>query len=289
MSTTPLDKIKALSEKIATAETTAAVGVQAATEADRAKLDDLRAQHARESAAEDARQDARRKAWAEDYLANHHDTERTAQAKAEREARRALADALADQPWVQALIGWQRAQNERATIAERANIARQSLGHPAGHDPAATPLLPLRDGVVHLDPLARVLYDLLGDDERTTGAEEVALLVAAPDGKDDPLADALAYVATAPGGPLDRLHREGGTVEQVRYETTNADGTTTQTVMHRNVGTGSWVHTTATGTPIRSSFDAPTTKRATDNPIDGAQFGSVLDSERRKFIKTRVN
>ena len=135
----------------------------------------------REIAAEHERQTARRRRWAETYeptaaadLAEAH--------AARHAARAAFLDALAAEPWVQALIAWQQAQNGPAAAVARAGAARVALGLSVNvDDRGPNPLVEYSNNVPSTPNILRALATLLADAAPYAPMAEVDAWVTAPD------------------------------------------------------------------------------------------------------------
>lgn len=135
----------------------------------------------REIAAEHARQTARRRRWAETYAPTAAADLAEAHA-APRAARAAFLDALADEPWIQALIEWQRAENGPAAAINRASHARVILGQSRetdGRGPAL--LVDQLNGVPNITPILRALGSLLAESAPFEPMAAVDAWVTAPD------------------------------------------------------------------------------------------------------------
>ena len=135
----------------------------------------------REIAAEHARQTARRRRWAETYEPTAAADLNAAHA-ARHAARAAFLDALAAEPWVQALIAWQQAQNGPAAAVARASHARVALGQSAHTDDRGpNPLVEYNNNVPSMPNILRALEALLADAAPYAPMAAVDAWVAAPD------------------------------------------------------------------------------------------------------------
>ena len=136
-------------------------------------------------AAEHERQTARRKRWA----ATYEPTADLAAAHAARHAARAaFLDALAAEPWVQALIAWQQAQNGPAAAVARASHARVALGQSVNTDDRGpNPLVEYINNVPSMPNILRALEALLADAAPYAPMAAVDAWVAAPDDTNRPM------------------------------------------------------------------------------------------------------
>ena len=131
-----------------------------------------------------------------------------------------------------------------------------------------------------------MLHRLAASADETDVPAEVEQLAAVSDGTPgDPLAEAIASNPLDKSNPLAWLARNGIRLDVTRH--TTEDGATT--VMHRNPRAGEWVKTDDKGNILGTSWTTAETEGRPTNPIDGRQFGSVLDTERNVFTKQRVN
>lgn len=138
-------------------------------------------------AAEHERQTARRKRWAATYAATAPADLAAAHA-ARHAARAAFLDALAAEPWVQALIAWQQAQNGPAAAVARASHARVILGQSVNTDDRGpNPLVEYINGVPSMPTILRALATLLADAAPYAPMAAVDAWVAAPDDTDRPM------------------------------------------------------------------------------------------------------
>ena len=258
--------------------------------ADRARLDELREQEAKAARETQERVSARKKEreklWASDYLNNHYSTERATQATAERAARTALREVLTEQPWVQALIRWQETLDEAPAVETRANYARSILGRQQQHVGMPVLAIDKLDGQVRLDRLADALYRVVESRDIPNPLEGPTAAIEAEDGPSDPLSGAAETMAAqaqrAKSDPLARLSADSARIDKSEHR---VDGRTV--IVHTNRDTGEWVHTTPEGRVVGTSWAA--TPRAPQAPVDGTQYGSVLDAESGKYRKVRVN
>lgn len=281
MSTTTQQQITELQNKINAAQTEATVS----TEADRARLEELQEQAAKDAASENQRRAARRIAWARHYLEGGEHSRQASQARRNvTTTRQEFETILAEQPWVKALLGWQAAINEEHAVRRRMTHARNLLGVPATEPTPAVNVLPMRDSEVSFTPLGRVLHYLAEDVEQADPDSEVNDLAAATEGDSDPLAEAIAATGITESDPLAYLARDGSQLDLARHETDKGLMT-----MHRNPNTDEWVMTDAAGRVKSTSWQQAKAAGAPSNPIDGRQFGSILDPESNTFVKTRVN
>ena len=139
----------------------------------------------REIAAEHARQTARRRRWAETYEPT---ADLNAAHAARHAARAAFLDALAAEPWVQALIAWQQAQNEPAAAVARASHAHVALGQSVNTDDRGpNPLVEYINNVPSMPTILRALAALLADAAPHEPMAAVDAWVAAPDDTNLPM------------------------------------------------------------------------------------------------------
>lgn len=280
MNTNTADKITEVQQRIIAAETDTA----AATEADRAALADLERQAAAEAAAENTRRAARRIAWARHYLQADHTREAAEARQATTTARREFERVLSEQPWVRALLDWQAALNNAHDVTMRAAHARRLTGLPATEPNPAANVLPMLNSEVAFTPIGRVLHYLAEGLERADVDAEVDALAAAPDADGDPLTDLVDDAGTTKAEPLAWVARDGSRLDVTQNNTEQGPVT-----MHRNPNTNEWVMTDAAGRVTATSWTTAAAQGRTSNPIDGSEFGSVLDPETGKFVKQRVN
>ena len=138
-------------------------------------------------AAEHERQTARRKRWAATYAATAPADLAAAHA-ARHAARAAFLDALAAEPWVQALIAWQQAENGPAAAVTRASHARVALGQSVNTDDRGPSLLvEYINNVPSMPTILRALATLLADDAAYAPMAAVDAWVAAPDDTNRPM------------------------------------------------------------------------------------------------------
>ena len=138
-------------------------------------------------AAEHERQTARRKRWAATYAATAPADLAAAHA-ARHAARAAFLDALAAEPWVQALIAWQQAENGPAAAVTRASHARVALGQSVNTDDRGPSLLiEYINGVPSMPTILRALATLLADAAPFEPMAAVDAWVAAPDDTNRPM------------------------------------------------------------------------------------------------------
>ncbi|GAA3667195.1 hypothetical protein FB459_1276 [Yimella lutea] len=280
MNTNTADQITEVRNRIATAESDTA----ASTEADRAKLADLERQAQAEAEAENTRRAARRLAWARHYLQTRHTAEAGDARKATTAARREFERVLAAQPWVTAMLEWQGAIDAEHAVALRAVHARRLTGTPATEPTPPANVLPMSNSEVSFTPIGRVLHYLADSLNDYDAAAEVDTLAAATEGDADPLAAALTATGTTKADPLAWIARDGSRLDVVQHHTDDGPQT-----MHRNPNTDEWVMTDQTGRVTATSWTTAAAQGRTSNPIDGSEFGSVLDPETGKFVKQRVN
>ena len=138
-------------------------------------------------AAEHERQTARRKRWAATYAATAPADLAAAHA-ARHAARAAFLDALAAEPWAQALIAWQQAENGPAAAANRASHARVILGQSRDtNERGPAPLVDYLNGVPNISTILRALGTLLAESAPFEPMAAVDAWVAAPDDTADPM------------------------------------------------------------------------------------------------------
>ena len=136
-------------------------------------------------AAEHERQTARRKRWAATYEPT---ADLNAAHAARHAARAAFLDALAAEPWVQALIAWQQAQNGPAAAVARASHARVALGQSVNTDDRGPNLLvEYINTVPSMPTILRALAALLADAAPYAPMAAVDAWVAAPDDTNRPM------------------------------------------------------------------------------------------------------